>query len=356
MERVTSASPNGGGWGRRHGRHRYRTSLIGRAMSGFFAIVLVVGIGLIAYPSVSDWWNGMHQSRAVAAYIEQTKDLSGAKRKEMLAAARAYNERLAASDQSGRWNLTDAQKKEYESLLDVTGTGVMGYVTIPSIRVRLPIYHGTDDSVLQIAVGHLAGSSLPVGGDSTHAVVSGHTGLPSARLFTGLDKLQGGDTFAFHVLGSTYTYKIDQIRVVLPDELDDLAIDEGQDYATLVTCTPYGVNSHRLLVRGHRIPNPVEPDTVDYDLKLRIMTICAVILALLFAGLAIAVIAVSLSRRRASRPGERMRTDSTALVPVADHVRFVRRYAPDGTKRQHTDPHSSNTTSNATRSGHDQAE
>lgn len=319
MTRAASVSPDRGGRGRHHGRHTHRASLISRVMSAFFAVMLAVGIGLIAYPTVSDWWNGMHQSRAVAAYIEKTQDLSAAKRKQMLAAARAYNERLAASNQSARWNLTDEQNKEYESLLDVTGTGVMGYVTIPRIRVRLPIYHGTDDTVLQIAVGHLAGSSLPIGGASTHAAISGHTGLPSARLLTGLDKLEGGDTFAFHVLGTTYTYKIDQTKVVLPDELDDLAIEDGGDYATLITCTPYGVNSHRLLVRGHRIANPITPDTVDYDLDLRIMTICAIILAVLFVGCAVTLIIANV-RRRWHKPKETIQADSSALAPVADRA------------------------------------
>ena len=186
--------------------------------------------------------------------MEQTKDMSGAERKAMLDAAHAYNERLVTN--SDRWHMTDEQKREYDATLDVTGTGIMGYVTIPRIKVKLPVYHGTSDGVLQIAAGHLAGTSLPVGGATTHAVVSGHTGLPSARLLTGLDELKKGDTFAFHVLDETYTYQVDQISVVLPSEISKLNIEPGADYATLITCTPYGVNSHRLLVRGHRIPNP----------------------------------------------------------------------------------------------------
>lgn len=161
--------------------------------------------------------------------------------------------------------MTDEQKREYNETLDIIGTGIMGYVTIPRIKVKLPVYHGTSDGVLQIAAGHLAGTSLPVGGATTHAVVSGHTGLPSARLLTGLDELQKGDTFAFHVLDETYTYQVDQISVVLPSEISKLNIESGADYATLITCTPYGVNSHRLLVRGHRIPNPKVPDSTQYD-------------------------------------------------------------------------------------------
>ena len=243
-------------------KHKKSNALL-NVMIAISAIAMIGALGLIAYPTFSDWWNRMHQSYAVAGYVEQTKDMSGAERKAMLKAAHEYNERLAAN--GDRWHMTDAQKREYDETLDVTGTGIMGYVTIPRIKVKLPVYHGTSDGVLQIAAGHLAGTSLPVGGATTHAVVSGHTGLPSARLLTGLDELKKGDTFAFHVLDETYTYKVDQISVVLPSEISKLNIESGADYATLITCTPYGVNSHRLLVRGHRIPNPKVPDKTQYD-------------------------------------------------------------------------------------------
>lgn len=211
--------------------------------------------------------------------MNETVDMSGAERKAMLKAAREYNERLAAN--GDRWHMTDAQKREYDETLDVTGTGIMGYVTIPRIKVKLPVYHGTSDGVLQIAAGHLAGTSLPVGGATTHAVVSGHTGLPSARLLTGLDELQKGDTFAFHVLDETYTYQVDQISVVLPSEISKLNIESGADYATLITCTPYGVNSHRLLVRGHRIPNPKVPDATTYDEPGYMTAVAALVIGLL---------------------------------------------------------------------------
>ena len=164
----------------------------------------------------------------------------------------------------------------------------MGYVTIPRIKVKLPIYHGTDEGVLQVATGHLAGTSLPVGGPTTHAVISGHTGLPSARLFTGLDELAKGDTFAFHVLDDTYTYQVDQIKVVLPDNLSALNIRTSTDFATLITCTPYGVNSHRLLVRGHRIPNPTTPDNTQYD-DPTTMVFTTIIVALLVLAALIAL-------------------------------------------------------------------
>ena len=259
-------------------KHKKSNALL-NVMIAISAIAMIGALGLIAYPTFSDWWNRMHQSYAVAGYVEQTKDMSGAERKAMLKAAHEYNERLAAN--GDRWHMTDAQKREYDETLDVTGTGIMGYVTIPRIKVKLPVYHGTSDGVLQIAAGHLAGTSLPVGGATTHAVVSGHTGLPSARLLTGLDELQKGDTFAFHVLDETYTYQVDQISVVLPSEISKLNIEPGADYATLITCTPYGVNSHRLLVRGHRIPNPKVPDTTQYDEPGEMTAVAAVVVGLL---------------------------------------------------------------------------
>ena len=198
-----------------------------------FALVLLGGIGLIAYPTFANWWNSMHASRAVAGYVEQVNDMSGEQKKELLDQAHAYNQQL--NTVPDRWHLTDEQMDEYNKTLDITGTGIMGYITIPKLEVRLPVYHGTEDTVLQIAGGHLAGSSLPVGGTGTHTAVSGHTGLPSAKLFTGLDSLKEGDTFAFHVLDDTYTYQVDQIRTVLPNEMRDLDFDPNQDYSTLIT-------------------------------------------------------------------------------------------------------------------------
>lgn len=152
--------------------------------------------------------------------------------------------------------MTKEERKEYESLLNVSENGIIGYIEIPVINCSLPIYHGTDETVLQIAVGHIEGSSLPVGGLGTHCVLSGHRGLPSAKLFTNLDKLSEKDTFYIRVLNETLTYEVDQIRIVEPHEVEALEIEPGKDYCTLVTCTPYGINTHRLLVRGHRINNP----------------------------------------------------------------------------------------------------
>lgn len=217
-------------------------------------IILLTGVGILLYPSVSDWWNSMHATRAIAGYVTAVEDLSGEEREKMLEAARQYNSSLA---NGVNYELTDEEYAEYLGLLDIGGTGIMGYVQISSIGVNLPIYHSVDEAVLQIAVGHIPGSSLPVGGERTHCVLSGHRGLPSAKLFSDLDQIVEGDTFTLNVMDQTITYMVDQIRIVLPEETDDLAIQDGKDYCTLVTCTPYGINTHRMLVRGRRIDNIV---------------------------------------------------------------------------------------------------
>lgn len=216
-------------------------------------LAFVVGIALLAYPSFSDWWNTFHQTRAIAGYTAKVANMDREDFDRMWAEAEAFNEYL--SKKTNRFNLTPEELATYNSILDVTGTGIMGYIDIPSIKISLPIYHGTDESILQIAIGHIAGTSFPIGGEGTHAAVSGHRGLPSARLFTDIDKLQAGDKFLLQILDRTLTYEVDQIRIVLPQELQDLEIDPYQDYVTLITCTPYGVNTHRLLVRGHRVDN-----------------------------------------------------------------------------------------------------
>ena len=172
---------------------------------------------------------------------------------EIWSAAWEYNRELVG--RSTNFALSDAQKEEYEKLLDVSGTGIMGYVEIPELGVSLPVYHGTEEAVLQVAAGHLEWSSLPVGGESSHCVISGHRGLPSAKLFTDLDKLREGDVFMLRVLDEVLTYEVDKISIVEPSQVSELQIVEGEDLCTLVTCTPYGINTHRLLVRGHRIEN-----------------------------------------------------------------------------------------------------
>ena len=223
-------------------------------------LVFVVGLSLLLYPSFADWWNSMHQSRAVASYVEQIAAIDEEQYDEIWNAAWNYNSTLLKRRNS--YKLTDAQKAEYEDLLDVGGLGIMGYIEIPIIGVTLPIYHGTDEAVLQVAIGHLEWTSLPVGGESSHCVVSGHRGLPSAKLFTDLDKLVVGDVFMFRVLDEILTYEVDQILIVEPHEVESLKIEEGKDLCTLITCTPYGINSHRMLVRGHRVENQEEAKTV----------------------------------------------------------------------------------------------
>lgn len=224
--------------------------------TAFLVLLLLAGVSLLLYPSLSDYWNSMHQTRAIASYAETVSQLDTAQYDEMWKAAQDYNRSLAQRETA--FALTDEQKAAYESLLDVSGLGVMGYIEIPEIDCSLPIYHGTEESVLQVAVGHLEWSSLPVGGEGTHCVLSGHRGLPSAKLFTNLDKLAVGDTFLLRVLDEVLTYEVDQILIVEPEQVDALGIMPGEDYCTLVTCTPYGINTHRLLVRGHRVENTPE--------------------------------------------------------------------------------------------------
>lgn len=215
--------------------------------------VLIVGVGLLVYPSLSDYWNSFHQTRAIASYSDAVSTMDNADYDRIWSEAEAYNAALA--EKANPYFFTEEDQKLYEDRLNISGTGVMGYIDIPEIKCTLPIYHGTSHAVLQIAVGHVEGTSLPVGGEGTHCVLSGHRGLPSARLFTDLDQLVAGDLFLLQILDETLTYEVDQIRIVLPTEVSDLTIEKGKDYCTLVTCTPYGVNSHRLLVRGHRVAN-----------------------------------------------------------------------------------------------------
>lgn len=223
-------------------------------------LVFLAGLSLLLYPPFSDYWNSLHQSRAITEYAEQVADLDDDKYEQLWEDARRYNETLP--DKTDRYEMTDEERAEYESLLNVSGNGIIGYIEIPLIGCSLPIYHGTDEAVLQIAVGHIEGSSLPTCGSGTHCVLSGHRGLPSAKLFTNLDKLDVGDDFILRTLDETLTYEVDQTLIVEPYELGALNIDPQGDYCTLVTCTPYGINSHRLLVRGHRVENAAVARTV----------------------------------------------------------------------------------------------
>lgn len=215
--------------------------------------LLVGGAAVISYPTVSDWWNSYHQSRAIAVYASAVNETNAETLKSMMEDARAYNATLPGKPH--RYSLSAPEKAEYQSLLNITDDGIMGYIQVVRLRINYPIYHGVEEEQLQKAIGHIEGTSLPVGGETTHAVVSGHRGLPRARLFSDLDEMVEGDTFTITILRETFTYEVDQIRIVEPNDLSDLNIDEGKDFVTLLTCTPYGVNTHRLLVRGHRIPN-----------------------------------------------------------------------------------------------------
>ena len=232
----------------------------GKRSTVILIAVFAVGLSLLLYPTVSDWWNSFHQSRAISSYVEAVADIDDASYDELLAQAQAYNEALA---QTGiNWTPTDEELAVYNGLLSVESGGIMGYIEIPAIDVHLPIYHGTSNAVLQTGVGHIEGSSLPVGGPSTHTIVSGHRGLPSAKLFTDLDQLQVGDLFMLYVLDEMLTYEVDQILIVEPEDVSALEIIPGRDLCTLVTCTPYGINTHRLLVRGTRIENEPQAQTV----------------------------------------------------------------------------------------------
>jgi sortase A len=272
----------------RDGKKKPEKKKGGSLSTVILVIIMLIGLAVFLYPSVSDWWNSMHASRAIAGYVDAVDELSEAEKDAMLEAARMYNDSLS---EGVHFNLSDEEYAEYESILDVTGTGIMGYIQIPSIGVNLPVYHGVDEGILQIAAGHIPGSSFPVGGDGVHSVMSGHRGLPSAKLFSDLDKLDEGDVFTVTVLDETITYMVDQIRIVLPEETDELGIVNGKDYSTLVTCTPYGINSHRILMRGHRIAGldgiAAPAEAVRIPVYIVIPAIGIPILFLLLTGLLI---------------------------------------------------------------------
>ena len=232
----------------------------GRASVILYVLLLIVGAGLLLYPTLSNYYNSFHQSKSITQYAEITKELSEEEIEALVKDAKEYNKTLITDNT--RWKMTDEERKIYNNILDISGTGVMGYIEIPKVNISLPIYHGTSNEVLQIAVGHVEGSSFPIGGTGTHSVLSGHRGLPSAKLFTDLDKMEEGDCFYINILNEVLTYQIDQILIVEPSNMDSLEIDPAQDYCTLVTCTPYGVNSHRMLIRGKRIETIEEKNII----------------------------------------------------------------------------------------------
>ena len=252
-------------------------------------VTLMIGISLLLYPTISDYWNSFHQSRAIAGYAEAVAQMDEIDYEKIWNDAVEYNKELQT--RSNHWFLTEEQQEEYESILNVSGNGIMGYIEIPSIKVSLPIYHGVDEGILQVAIGHIEGSSLPVGGKGSHCVISGHRGLPSTKLFTDLDQLAEGDIFMLRVLDETLTYEVDQILIVEPNDMSSLEFDEEKDYCTLVTCTPYGINSHRLLVRGHRVANleeseeiRVTADAQQIDPVLITPALAGILLVLLLLG------------------------------------------------------------------------
>lgn len=259
-------------------------------------LILLIGSSLLLYPTVSDRWNAYHQSRMIISHAENVANLSEEECETLLSAAADFNKTLVGN--GGRWTLTDEEKQTYKSLLISDSTEIMAYVEIPKIKISLPVYHGTDNSVLQEAIGHLEGSSLPVGGKGTHCVLSGHRGLPSARLFTDLVELSEGDVFMLYTLNEVLTYEVDQIRTVLPTDMSTLEIDPEQDYCTLFTCTPYGVNTHRLMIRGHRIETekdytvPVTAEALQIDEVLVALVISVPLLVLIF------VITLSIPRKK----------------------------------------------------------
>ena len=288
-----------------------------------FAFIL--GLALVLYPSVSDYWNSFHQSRAIMQYATDVANLNSSEYDRFFESAYSYN-RLIAS-QGIHWRLTDEEREVYHEELNYTGSGIMGYISIEKIHVMLPLYHGTSDAVLQTSVGHLEGSSLPVGtgswnsyaartgsgvtdpNDGAHCSLSGHRGLPSAKLFTDLDRLVLGDVFTINILDKTLTYEVDQIRVVEPTNLSDLVLEPGKDYCTLITCTPYGINTHRLLVRGHRVNN-IQGDVRVVADALQIEPIyIAPLLAVPILILLVIVTVILTDREKRHRAAHNRRTD-----------------------------------------------
>ena len=286
------------------------------------ALVFLAGVGFLVYPTFADWWNSFHQSRAIMSYTDSISNMDHSQYDEILADAREYNRKLAADGIS--WKLTPEQEDEYNHQLDVDDSGIMGYIQIDKIHVMLPVYHGTEEAVLQTSIGHLQETSLPAGCGSfdskegkvtdpqegAHCVLSGHRGLPSAKLFSDLDKLVEGDIFTLNILDETLTYQVDQIRVVEPEDLSALALEKGKDLCTLVTCTPYGINTHRLLVRGHRVANAMG----DIKVLADALQIEAVYVAPFIAVPILLLLIIFVIMRADQKAGERLRAKRTAAL------------------------------------------
>lgn len=258
----------------------------------FFGIIFLIGLLLVLYPTVSNFLNNREQKKVIREYSNIVNNMDKEEKETMYNEAVDYNKKIY---ENGMIDYSNPDAVEgYNDILDVSGTGIMGYISIPKINVELPIYHGTSDGVLQVAVGHLEGSSLPVGGENTHCVLSGHRGLPSADLFTHLDRLNVHDVFTISVLDKTLVYEIDQIKVVAPGDTQYIQIEDGKDYCTLLTCTPYGINTHRLLVRGRRLDDSddenniyVYADAYKIDTKTVTVLMAVPLTLLLLLGMAV---------------------------------------------------------------------
>ena len=250
-------------------------------------LIFLVGVGLIAYPTVSDYWNSFHQSRAIISYVEKVANLDTEKYDEIMNAAMEYNKDLARK--GNQWVLSDEETARYNEELNVDGTGNLGIISIPKLNLELPLYHGTSESVLQTSIGHIEGSSLPVGSPhlndddfddvafASHCLLSGHRGLPSARLFSDLNNMEVGDVFYLNIMDQTLTYQVTDIYVVLPNDSSKSMLEPGMDLCTLITCTPYGINTHRLLVRGRRIMN--EKKILDVRISSDAIKVDAIVVA-----------------------------------------------------------------------------
>ena len=282
-----------------------------------FALLFVVGFGILIYPTVADQWNTYRQSQLISNYDEVVSQMTEENFDDAWAAARGYNQTFETNslltDVFGIDEADDIKETEYWQVLNVAGDGVMGYLTIPKINIKLAIYHGTDDEVLQTGVGHLNGTKLPVGGEGNHSVLSAHRGLPSAKLFTDIDQLTRGDRFYLHILDEDMAYEVDRvIPMIDKDDFDALEaalqVEPGQDHVTLFTCTPYGVNSHRLLVRGHRVPYDGELETTPAESMVQAIQNYYMLYLLLGLGVTSLVILIMrscFSRKRSPDTGRK---------------------------------------------------
>ena len=262
----------------------------------YIVLIFILGLSIAFYPLISDQWNKYRANKLIANYDNVVKEIKPDEIKKKIDDARKYNKTLIGGVVPDAFSVRNGVKdKEYESLLNINNDGIIGSVEIPSIDVNIPIYHYTTDEVLAKGAGHLFGSSLPVGGENSHTVISAHRGLPSAKLFTDLDQLKEGDLFYFHVCGEIFAYKVDQILVVEPEQTSELAIKEGEDLATLFTCTPYSINSHRLLVRGHRVPYDKKEEIQEKEKVKNVQPYFLIVeIACIIGGILLALILVKL--------------------------------------------------------------